>query len=100
MRSFEDLVPHDELPRELIYTGQTCAHGGPQPCGAPADISIWIDYGVHRHRWTETTTLCSDHFISVKLPSHGRALPIIECATTLLYEKEGTERPLGTGGGD
>src|SRR3954449_5355217 len=98
MRSFEDLVPYDELPGELVNAGQTCEHGASDVCGAPADISIWKDFGFYRHRWTETMTLCADHFNSNELPSYGRALPLTERARAFLDEKARTERPLGTGG--
>lgn len=84
MRSFEELVPYDELPAEVENIGQTCEHEAPVPCSAAADVSIWKDFGVHGHRWTEWTALCRDHFDPRELPSYARALPLTEYAIETL----------------
>jgi hypothetical protein len=84
MRRPEELVRHDQLPQTVANVGQTCEHGAPEPCGAPADVSIWMDFGVTRHSWrhswTEWRVLCMDHFLSWELPYNARALPLTEHA--------------------
>ena len=84
MRRLEELVRHDELPGEVLNDGQTCEQGAPNPCSSPADVSIWMDFGVHRHSWTEWTVLCGRHFDPEELPYYARALPLTEYAKETL----------------
>jgi hypothetical protein len=95
MRSIEELVPHDELPVVVPNIGQICGYVG-DPCQAAADFSLWADFGVTRHRWTEWRTLCRDHFDLDTLEYFEQALPLTEYARTLLTRKQEPEPPLGT----
>jgi hypothetical protein len=98
MRNHEELVPHDQLPVVVPNIGQICEYESVPPCQAAADLSIWADFGVTRHRWRESRTLCRNHSDLGSLAYYEQELPITQQGRTLLTRKQEPERPLGTGG--
>jgi hypothetical protein len=98
MRNHKELVPHDQLPVVVPNIGEICEYVGDRPCQAAADLSVWADYGVTRHRWTESRTVCRNHADLGGLAYYEQALPITQQGRTLLTRKQERGRPHGTGG--
>ena len=83
MSEFE-LEAHDDLPTVVDNTGKKCEFEVPRPCGAEADVSVWADLGVARHRWTEWRLLCSDHFDPTELTYYQHPLALSESGREVL----------------
>ena len=68
----------DDCPAEIEYTGQECEHLlQDEPCRKPATSSIWADFGVHRHSWTEWALRCSDHVNEFPISYYHRIVSVV-----------------------
>jgi hypothetical protein len=97
MRDFEELVPLDQVPDVVPNIAQICEYAGDRPCDAAADVSVWGDFGVTRHRWIESRALCTDHCDLDTLAYYEQALPITQQGRTLLTNTEEPEGPAARG---